>query len=116
MESENKRRIPARKYDAGFKAEAVKLAEKLGPAEAAAKLGIPDNTLYGWTRKHKNGELVFPGEAMEPAAANKFADEMARLRAELRESQRQLAEEREIVEILDKAARIVRACPNAVRQ
>jgi transposase len=101
-EKENKRRIPARKYDASFKEEAVKLAEKLGPAEAAQKLGIPDNTLYGWTRKHKNGELVFPGEAMEPTAANKLTDEVALLRAENRELNRKLAEEREIVEILDK--------------
>jgi len=105
MENENKRRIPARKYDASFKAEAVKLAEKLGPAEAAQKLGIPDNTLYGWARKHKNGELTFPGETPEPAAANKLADEVTRLRAENRELNRKLAEEREVNEILDKAAR-----------
>jgi transposase len=91
MESKNKRRIPARKYDTSFKAEAVKLSKKLGPAEAAQKLGIPDNTLYGWTRKHKNGELTFPGEAPEPAAANKLADEVARLRAENRELNRKLA-------------------------
>jgi transposase len=83
----------------------VKLAAKLGPAEAAQKLGIPDNTLYGWARKHKNGELMFSGEEMESTAAKKLADEVARLRAENRELNRQLAEEHEIVEILDKATR-----------
>jgi len=105
MENEKKKRIPARQYDIGFKEEAVKLAEKLGPDKAAQSLGIPNNTLYGWIRKHRNGELTFAGEKLKPEAANSLADEVTRLRAELREAQRQLAEAQKVNEILDQAAR-----------
>jgi transposase len=100
-----KKKIPARQYDAGFKADAVRLAEKLGNTEAARELGIPDNTLYGWVRAHRNGTLAIPGEATKPVTANRLADEVTRLKAELREANRRLAEEREINEILEKAAR-----------
>jgi transposase len=101
---EKAKKIPSRVYDADFKSEAVKLAEKIGNKAAAVELGIPDNTLYGWIRKYRKGTLTIAGEATKPATANKLADEVSRLKTELREAQRQLAEEREINEILDKAA------------
>ena len=33
-------------YDKEYKAEAVKLAQEIGGAKAAAELGIPDGTIY----------------------------------------------------------------------
>jgi transposase len=108
---EKAKKIPSRVYDANFKSEAVKLAEKIGNKAAAVELGIPDNTLYGWIRKYRKGTLTVSGEATKPDTANKLADENARLKQELREAQRIIAEEREINEILDKAARFF-----AVRQ
>jgi transposase len=105
MDNTTKKRLPSRQYDTSFKAEAVKLAAKLGITEAARELSMPENTLYGWVRKHENGELTFAGESASPATANKLADENARLKAELREVKRKRAEEEEINEILNKAAR-----------
>lgn len=39
-----------RKYDMEYKIYAVKLAKELGGAKAAAELGIPENTMYAWTK------------------------------------------------------------------
>ena len=100
-----RKKIPARQYDTEFKEAAVKLSEKLGVTDAARELGMPDTTLYGWVRAHRNGTLPIAGEATEPEAANRLADEVSRLKAENRELTRQLAEEREIVEILGKTTR-----------
>ena len=42
-----------RKYDKEYKAQAVKLAQEIGSAKAAAELGIPDGTLYCWVSAFK---------------------------------------------------------------
>ena len=110
--AEKKQKTPARVYGAEYKSEALKLAEKLGPKKAAEELGIPNNTLYGRVRAYRNGTLKVSGEASKANTANTLADENARLKAELKETQRQLAEEREINEIPEKATRVARACSN----
>ena len=40
-----------RTYDNEYKAQAVKLAQKVGGAKAAKELGIPDGTIYCWLHK-----------------------------------------------------------------
>ena len=69
-----------RKYDMEYKIQAVKLAKELGGAKAAAKLDIPENTIYAWTKaareqekeirrlKEENG---FPEEASAFFAASR---------------------------------------------
>lgn len=44
-----------RKYDMEYKIQAVKLAKELGGAKAAAELGIPENTMYAWTKAAREG-------------------------------------------------------------
>ena len=100
-----KRKIPARVYDASYKQDAVKLSEKLGVSAAARELGIPENTLYGWVYKNKKGELPIAGQTPRAQTVSGLADEVARLKSENRELKRRLAEEEEINEILNKAAR-----------
>jgi len=100
-----KKRIPARTYDTSYKQDAVKLSEKIGVSAAARELGIPENTLYGWVYKNKKGELPVPGQAVKTQTAIGLADEVSKLKAENRELKRRLAEEEEINEILNKAAR-----------
>ena len=100
-----KKRIPARAYDATYKQDAIRLSEKPGVSAAARELGIPENTLYGRVYKNKKGELPVPGQAVNPQTAIGLADEVARLKAENRELKRKLAEEEEVIEILNKAAR-----------
>ena len=46
-----------RKYDMDFKIQAVKLAKEIGGAKAAAELGIPENTMYAWTKAAREGRL-----------------------------------------------------------
>jgi len=104
-ETKAKKKTPARAYDKEYKQEAVRLGQKVGVTAAARELGIPENTLYGWMRKNKQGELAVPGIATSPQTANALADEVAQLKGEIRELRRKLAEEEEINEILDKAAR-----------
>ncbi len=46
-----------REYEKEYKVQAVKLAKQIGSTKAAEELQIPVNTLYGWMRKAKLGEL-----------------------------------------------------------
>lgn len=46
-----------RTYDNEYKAQAVKLAQEIGGAKAAAELGIPDGTIYCWIKALKEGRF-----------------------------------------------------------
>ncbi|WP_394345532.1 transposase, partial [Halorubrum sp. Atlit-28R] len=39
-----------RQYTTEFKIEALRLAESVGPAQAARRLSIPDSSLANWIR------------------------------------------------------------------
>ena len=53
-----------RKYDKGFKEEAVKLSDEVGVKQASAQLGIPYYTLAEWRHKRKAyGDHAFVGSA-----------------------------------------------------
>ena len=49
-----------RKYEKEYKLEAVKPAQGIGAGKAAKELGIPVDTLYGWTRAPVLGALARP--------------------------------------------------------
>lgn len=93
-----------RKYEMEFKTNAVKLSEELGVNQAAMELGIPENTLYGWRMKHREGRLSLD-VPHKPATALKLADELQKLRVEIKEWKRKAAQLELEKEILDKAAR-----------
>ncbi len=40
-----------------YKIQDVKLAKELGGVKAASKLGIPENTMYAWTKAAREGRL-----------------------------------------------------------
>ena len=46
-----------RQYDHEYKVQAVKLAKEIGQAKAAKELGVPKNTMYGWVRANRLGNL-----------------------------------------------------------
>ena len=78
------------KYTAEFKAEALKLAKVTGVAQAARQLNIQDAQIYQWRK-----------------AADRLANTSEResqLSSELAKLKRQLAEQREELAILKKAA------------
>ena len=47
-----------RKYDMEYRIQAVKLAKELGGAKAASELGIPENTMYAWTKAAREGRWM----------------------------------------------------------
>jgi transposase-like protein len=101
--SEEKKRV-TRRYTQEYKEGAIKLSREVGNKKAATELNIPENTLNGWIRKAKDGEIDLgagtrsPSEAMTPAA------EVQRLRAELKEKEREIKRINEMNEFLEKAA------------
>lgn len=90
-----------RKYDMEYKIQAVKLAKEIGAAKAAAELGIPENTMYGWTKAAREGRLdAGPGSHI-PQTAMSLAEELALLRKQVKEldkENRRLKEENEFLE------------------
>jgi len=82
-----------------FKLEAVRLLEagKKPAAELARELGVKRNQLYKWKEAiDQKGKDVFPGSGKRPGAETQAA-EVARLK-------RELAQAKEEIEILKKAA------------
>ena len=83
-----------KKYSLEERQEALKLADEIGTAAAARRLGINEDTLYGWRgrRKKKQAQLEqqLAGRSAELLAEN------TQLRAALRQSQQD-------VEILQEA-------------
>jgi transposase len=72
-------RIPRRHYTDDFKAQAVTLAEAVGPAKAARQLDISVKTLNNWRNACRAGQpLSAPGRA----PVNELESELSRLRAE----------------------------------
>jgi transposase len=79
-------RIPNQRYTKEFKEEALRLAlnETKTKVEAARRLGIPKETLYGWINKYKKtGKVTRTGKAYE---TGDLETENARLRWELAEA------------------------------
>jgi transposase-like protein len=59
-----------RRYTPNEKQTALKLADKVGPAEASKKLGIPENTICGWRfRAKKVAEVPVGAVAPTPMKA-----------------------------------------------
>ena len=75
-----------RKYDMGYKIEAVKLAGEIGTTKAAKELDIPQGTLETWISKNKKGEL--DTSKITPAKGLSLAEEMKQLQQKVRELER----------------------------
>lgn len=86
MTNKNKRII----HSSEFKAETLKLAEKVGVAAAARQLSLHESQIYGW-RKAVNKNFSTTEREKE-------------LAAEVDKLKRQLAEQAEELEIVKKAA------------
>ena len=84
MTRASKKKATRTRHSAEFKAEALKLAERVGVSEAARQLGLHSSQLYGWRSK---AQLVKSrGEVDEELAV-----ENARLRRALAEKEQELA-------------------------
>jgi len=85
----------ANKYSAEERAEALKLADEIGAAAAAQRLGMNADTIYGWRNRAKNKGVVL-NNAGQPMSEDELRVENTRLGKELREA-------REEVQILQDA-------------
>jgi transposase len=84
------KKVPRKIHTTEFRAEALKLAEKVGVAQAAERLGIHPSQIYAWRTALNKTSTSSDREATQAA-------EIARLK-------RLLAEQAEDLEILKKAA------------
>jgi len=87
-------------YDLEYKMQAVKLSKEIGGVRAAAELGIPVDTLYGWTRAAREGRLDIGPGGHTPESAMNLAEEVTALRKQVKElekANRRLAEENEFL-------------------
>ena len=92
-----------RKYDMEYKVQAVKLAKELGSAKAAAGLGIPENTMYAWTKAAREGRLNVGSGSHTPETAMNFAEELALLRRQVKEQEKEICRLKEENEFLEEA-------------
>ena len=85
----------ARKYSKEERQEALKLAEEIGAAAAARRLGINEDTLYGWRGRQKKRQAKLEQEIGGRSEAD-LLKKNAKLRAQLLQAQQD-------VEILQEA-------------
>ena len=94
----------ARTYTKEFKAQALKLAKEVGNKKAAEEIGVPYNTLNGWVRKAKKGEID-PGLGEQtPETALTLAAENQELRKQLKEHDKEIKRLNELNVFLEEAS------------
>ena len=82
-------------YDFEYKIQAIKLANEIGQAKAAAELGIPKNTIYTWIRKVRLGQFDL-GEGMHThKSAMTLNEELIQLRQQVRMQEKNTASKKE---------------------
>ena len=92
-----------RKYDMEYKIKAVKSSKEPGGAKAAAGLGIPENTMYAWTKAAREGRLNVGSGSHTPETAMNFAEELALLRRQVKEQEKEICRLKEENEFLEEA-------------
>lgn len=88
-----------RRYTDEFRIEAVRLGESIGGNQAAKRLGIPESSLWNWMRRSRLGKLV---AVTSGAIAVKRSS--IELEAEIDRLRRELANAKQDLEIVKKAA------------
>jgi transposase len=95
----SRKEAPDRQYTDEFKIEAVRLAESIGPNQAAKRLGMPESSLGNWVRLKRAGKL----RALD-GAAKSVKRPVSELEAENARLRRELANAKLDLEIVKKAA------------
>ena len=79
-----------RQYDHEYKVQAVKLAKEIGQAKAAKELGVPKNTMYGWVRANRLGNLDLGAGSQTPQSAMTLNEELILLRQQVKEQEKEI--------------------------
>lgn len=93
-----------RNYDHEYKAQAVKLAQEMGGANAAKELGIPKDTMYGWMKAVREGRLDVGGGAHTPQGAMTLNEELIQLRKQVRDQEKEIKRLKKENEFLEEAS------------
>ena len=93
-----------RQYDNEFKVQAVKLAKEIGQAKAARELGIPKNTLCTWMKANRLGNLDLGAGTQTPQSAMTLNEELIKLRAQLKEQDKEIRRLKKENEFLEEAS------------
>ena len=93
-----------RKYNTEYKVQAVKLSNEIGSSKAAAELGIPVDTLYGWVKAVKDGRLDIGAGAHTPQTAMSLAEELNTLRKQVKQQEKEIRRLKEENEFLAEAS------------
>jgi transposase len=94
----NKGPMRYRKYTEEFKVEAIRLAESVGVAAAAKRLGVADGNLRNWVNREREGKLE------KADVAKPIKRSLAEVEAENNRLRRELESTRLDLEIVKKAA------------
>ena len=93
-----------RKYDQEYKVQAVKLAREIGGAKAAKELGIPEGTIHTWLKADRIGTLDIGGGSHTPQSAMSLAEELAMLRKQVKDQDKEIRRLKEENEFLEEAS------------
>ena len=93
-----------RTYDKEYKAQAVKLAQEVGGAKAAAELGVPEGTIYCWVKAFKEGRLAAAEASHTPSNAISLNEELVELRKRVKDQEKEIRRLKEENEFLEEAS------------
>ena len=93
-----------RKYDQEYKVQAGKLAREIGGAKAAKELGIPEGTIHTWLKAARTGTLDIGGGSHTPQSAMSLAEELAMLRKQVKDQDKEIRRLKEENEFLEEAS------------
>ena len=100
-----------------YKIQDVKLAKELGGVKAASKLGIPENTMYAWTKAAREGRLDAGSGSHTPQTAMSLAEELSILRRQVKEQEKEIRRLKEENEFLEEASTFFAAsCRKSARR
>jgi len=93
-----------RSYTAQYRVDAVQLAEEIGASAAARQLKMSVDTLYTWISRKKHGELPLSDIPPEAKESLDLAQQVKRLKQEIKAIASENAQLRKENQILDDAA------------
>lgn len=93
-----------RQYDHEYKVQAVKLAREIGQAKAAKGLGLPKNTMYGWVRANRLGNLDLGAGSQTPQSAMTLNEELLQLRRQVKEQEKEIRRLKKENDFLEEAS------------
>lgn len=96
--------MSTKQYDTEYKKQAVKLSQEIGQSKAARELGIPKNTLYGWIRQVRLGNLDLGVGSKTPQQALTLNEELLQLRKTVKEQSKEIKRLKEENEFLEEAS------------